>query len=143
MKRNLIIGLIGGLLYVMTEIVWRGYTHWSMFILGMICTLIVGSLNNYLPWNMDLSIQMLCGSLIITILEFITGYIVNILLRWNIWDYSHMPFNFIGQICLMYTLLWFLLSLPVILLDDYLRYELFNDEKPHYKIFGYQLVLCY
>ncbi len=141
--KNFCLFFIGGVLYLIIELLWRGYSHWSMLILGGICLVIIGSLNEYLYWEMDLLLQMLCGSLIITILEFVTGYIVNILLGWNIWDYSHMPFNFMGQICLLYTFLWLLLSLPVILLDDYLRWKLFNEEKPHYKIFGYQLVLCY
>ena len=39
--------LIGGALYYVIEILWRGYSHWSMFILGGICFVIMGLLNEY------------------------------------------------------------------------------------------------
>ncbi len=79
--------------------------------------------------------QMVLSSVIITALEFITGLIVNIWLKMDIWDYSQLPYNFMGQICLLYSVFWFLVSSVAIVLDDFLRYKLFNEEKPHYKIF--------
>ena len=45
MKRNLLIFVIFGLAYGLIEILWRGYTHPSMVILGGICGLIIGLLN--------------------------------------------------------------------------------------------------
>lgn len=71
----------------------------------------------------------------ITTLEFITGYIVNIRLGWNIWDYSKFPFNVCGQICPLFTIAWYYVSGIAIILDDYLRYWFFNEEKPKYKLF--------
>ena len=78
---------------------------------------------------------MVLSALIITALEFITGLIVNIWLKMDIWDYSQLPYNFMGQICLLYSIFWFLVSSVAIVLDDFLRYKIFNEEKPHYKIF--------
>jgi uncharacterized membrane protein len=63
------------------------------------------------------------------------GIIVNLAFKWGVWDYSQMPYNFMGQICLLYFNLWFLLSLMAILLDDYVRFFVLKEEKPHYKIF--------
>ncbi len=77
--------------------------------------------------------QMAISALIITTVELITGVIVNLWLGLNVWDYSKQPYNLLGQICLLYTNIWFFLSLPAILLDDYLRYYLMKEEKPHYK----------
>lgn len=51
----------------------------------------------------------------------------------GIWDYSNMPFNIIGQICLPFTVAWYILSLLAIVLDDHLRYWIFGEEKPRYK----------
>ena len=79
--------------------------------------------------------QMVLSALIITALEFITGLIVNIWLKMDIWDYSQLPYNFMGQICLLYSIFWFLVSSVAIVLDDFLRYKIFDEEKPHYKIF--------
>lgn len=76
--------------------------------------------------------QCLIGAGIITILEFITGLIVNIGLGWNVWDYSDRPFNLMGQICLQNSIYWIFLSGIAILLDDWLRYAVFKEEKPKY-----------
>ena len=77
---------------------------------------------------------MLIGGTIITILEFITGCIVNLWLGWNIWDYSELPYNLLGQISLFSSIGWVGLSLVGILLDDFIRWKWFNEEKPRYKL---------
>lgn len=127
--------LIGGMIYCIIEMIWRGYSHLSMFLLGGICFIFIGSVNEYLSWETPIWKQQIVSMGIITILEFLMGLTLNLKLRMNVWDYSNMRFNLLGQICLEYSLLWFLLSLPAILLDDYLRYWFFGEEKPYYKLF--------
>lgn len=134
--RHLILFGAGGIVYVGIETLWRGYSHWTMFIVGGLCFVLLGSINEYYSYDMSLVRQMLIGACIVTMVEFLSGCIVNIWLGWNIWDYSDMPFNILGQICLPYTVLWFLLSGPAIILDDYLRYWWFGEEKPRYIIWG-------
>lgn len=129
-----ILGITGGFIYSLIEVVSRGYTHWSMFLLGGICFVFLGLLNEIFSWGTPLLLQMLCGAVIITALEFITGCIVNLWLGWGVWDYSNEKFNLYGQICIKYSCYWFFLSLIGIVLDDYLRYWFFNEEKPRYKI---------
>ena len=82
------LGIIGGLIYVTLEILWRGYSHWTMAVLGAVCFIILGLINEILNWDIPLLLQMFLGCIIITVLEFITGCIVNLWLGWNIWDYS-------------------------------------------------------
>mgnify|MGYP000746136608 FL=1 len=123
----------GGLVYYLIEILWRGYSHWTMIILGGLCFVVVGLINNILPWNMVIELQALIGAVLITSLEFVVGLIVNVNLGWDIWDYSNAPFNFLGQICLPFSLLWYVLSIIVIFTDDYIRYIFFNEKKPVYK----------
>lgn len=130
--KEIILWLIGGLLYMGVELMWRGYSHWTMFVLGGICFVLLGRINEVIPWNMPLWQQVLIGTAIITSLEFITGCIVNLWLGWNVWDYSNIPLNFFGQICLPYMFLWIPISLAGIVSDDYLRHWLFKEEKPHY-----------
>lgn len=130
--KEVILGLIGGLLYIGIELMWRGYSHWTMFVLGGLCFVCLGRINEVIPWNMPLWQQALIGTAVITGLEFITGCIVNLWLGWNVWDYSNVPFNVLGQICLPYILLWIPISLAGIVSDDYLRHWLFKEEKPHY-----------
>ena len=125
--------VFGGCLYGSIELISRGRTHCSMIILGGICFIAIGLIDEVIPWSMKIRYQMLIGCFIITTLELITGYIVNIKLGWNVWDYSDVPFNFKGQICLDFSLIWYLLSLVAIVLDDWMRYWFFHEERPHYK----------
>lgn len=126
--------VIGGGLYVLVELLARGRSHWSMAVLGGLCFLLIGAINEHVPWSLGLIWQMLLGGGIVTVLELVTGLIVNVRLGWGVWDYSNIPLNLWGQICLPYSLLWCLISLPAILLDDWLRWKLFGEEKPHYDL---------
>ena len=127
--------VMGGLVYMSLEILWRGYTHWTMGVLGGICFICLGLINELLSWETPLALQMLIGSTIITILEFITGCIVNLWLGWNVWDYSNLPLNLLGQICLPFSILWYFISAIGIVIDDYIRYIYFDEEYPRYKLF--------
>lgn len=135
LSKHLILFLIGGIAYVGIELLWRGYSHWTMFLLGGLCFICCGLLNEIIPWEMVLSKQMLIGAVIVTLLEFLTGMIVNVKLGWNVWDYSNLPLNICGQICPIFFIAWYYVSGLAIILDDYLRYWLFHEEKPHYKLF--------
>lgn len=138
--------LIGGVLYYLIEVLWRGYSHWTMFILGGICFVIMGLLNEYkFKWSDSLIKQSIISACIITVFEFFTGCIVNLWLGWHVWDYSELPCNLLGQVCLYYFLLWIPLSMIGIILDDWIRYILYlifhgyfpfmeERERPHYKI---------
>lgn len=117
------------------EILYRGYTHWTMGILGGISFVSIGLINEILSWDTPLAIQALIGSIMITLYEFITGVILNIWLGLGIWDYSNLPFNILGQICLPFSIIWYFLSIVGICLDDFLRWKFFGEEKPRYKIF--------
>ena len=124
----------GGIVYLLIELLWRGYSHWSMFILGGLCFVLLGLINEKYTWDVPLPIQMIIGTFIITLLEFITGCILNLWLGLDVWSYSDMPLNIMGQICLPYMILWFLLSPVCIITDDYIRYLFFDEEKPKYKL---------
>lgn len=133
--KNLFLFLFGGIVYYLIEILWRGHSHYSMMILGGLCFFIIGFLNESKLLNgIGLLYQMIISSGIITILEFIFGLILNIYLKMNIWDYSNLPFNIMGQICLPFTIAWFGLSLVAIIADDFIRYKFFGEELPKYKI---------
>ena len=104
-----------------------------MGVLGGICFICLGLINEILSWETPLVLQMLIGGTIITVLEFITGCIVNLWLGWNVWDYSNLPFNLLGQISLFSSIGWIGLSLVGIVLDDFIRWKFFDEEKPHYR----------
>lgn len=104
--------MIGGMGYLMLELLWRGHSHWTMIICGGICFLglyITEEKADGLP----LLEKSLIGSALITTVELFTGIIVNLILKWNVWDYSSLPYDLLGQICLPYSLLWFFLCIPI------------------------------
>lgn len=123
----------GGCLYTIVELLFRGNSHWTMFILGGLCFLLVGGIDEVFG-NMTLIAQMGISAVIITVLEFICGCIVNLWLDMDVWNYTSLPFNILGQVCLIFTVAWFFLSLVGIVTDDFLRWKLFEEEKPKYRI---------
>lgn len=110
--RYIIVFLLGACGYGLLEILWRGYTHWTMALTGGFCMTMIFLVNESMP-EAALSAKCLLGSAIITSAELIVGVTVNIILKWNVWDYSSLPMNFMGQICLPYTVLWYFLCIPV------------------------------
>ena len=130
-----VIFLVMGVLYAMIEITFRGWTTFSMFVLGGVCGVIIGLLNEVCPDDLGIVWQCLIGGAIVTIAELIAGLILNVWLGLGVWDYSNLPLNFMGQICLPFSLAWCGLSLVAIVLDDYLRYWWFGEEKPSYTLF--------
>lgn len=105
--------LFGALVYGLMELMWRGRTHWTMLICGGTCFCIMYILSA-LP--LPFAVKCLLSAASITAVEFFTGYIVNLRLRWQVWDYSDMRFNLMGQICPLFSALWLLLSVPGLLL---------------------------
>lgn len=131
--KAIILMAVGGMLYALFEIGFRGYTHWTMIIVGGLCFYLIGLINEIIPAQKKIWKQCLIGSLVVTAVEFVSGCIINLWLGWGVWDYSDMPFNILGQVCLPFSALWVLLSALAIILDDYLRYWLYHEEKPHYR----------
>ena len=112
--------LFGAINYMAIEILWRGHTHWTMAIAGGLCAMFIYVMNiEYNEWN--LLYKAFAGAVIITSIELITGIIVNIMLKWDVWDYSERAFNFLGQVCPLYFFLWFLLCIPVFKLFEYFQ----------------------
>ncbi len=131
--KNIIICICFGLIYMNIEIIWRGRTSISMGIIGGLCGCIIGQINEYYPKGTPCWLQCAIGTVVITFFEGISGLILNGLLKLNVWDYSNMPGRFFfGQCCLPYCIAWFFLSGVAIILDDWLRYTLFDEPFKQY-----------
>lgn len=130
--RELFLLVIGGIIYMGIELLWRGRTHWSMGIVGGICFVLVGLLNETYTYEESMELQALKSSVIITVIEFVAGCVINLKLGWNVWDYSNMPCNLFGQVCLLFMILWFFLAFVAIYLDDAIRYLCWKEPYPNY-----------
>lgn len=119
-REDIILFMFGGILYSLIEILFRGFTHWTMTITGGLCLVVLYRHFTENPYE-SMAVKCLFGTMVITAFELVVGCIVNLLLHWNVWDYSSHAMNFMGQICLMFSVLWFLLTIPVVWLCGFLR----------------------
>ena len=104
--------LVGAVGYSLLELLWRGYTHWTMGVTGGLCFSTLYRVSRRIKkWRLPSKCAL--GSAIITGYELVVGWLGNLELGWGGWDYFQLPFHFPGQICLPYSLLWFLLSIPI------------------------------
>ena len=103
---------LGGVGYVSLELVWRGWSHFSMFLAGGSCFLLLGRLDKLR--RLPLWARGIFGSAVITAVELATGLIFN--RSYQVWDYRNTSMNFMGQICLPFTLLWMPISLGAMVL---------------------------
>lgn len=132
-SKNIFLFLLGGFCYGCIEILYKGSTHISMVLAGGLCFFLIGKIRDY--WeNPSLLGEMVVSAVIITVIEFVTGLIVNVWLDLFVWDYSALPYNFMGQICLLFSVFWFLLSLFAILLNDAIRHFLFGEKTQRYHL---------
>ncbi len=116
----LLLGLFGAAGYGLLEIFWRGYTHWSMLLAGSVSLFAIDYLDRNAGGLGDWG-KALLGGLIITTVELTFGITFNFWAHEAVWDYSALPFNFLGQICLYYTLLWVVIARLLLKLVRWLR----------------------
>ena len=114
-KKNAALFCLGGGAYTGLELLWRGWSHVSMFVTGGVCFLLIGHLSKVKP-RLPLPLRMLTGAGIITMLELAAGLLVN--RDYSVWDYRSQPGNFLGQICPVFCLLWIPVSLLAITLFE-------------------------
>ncbi len=108
--------IFGGGVYVIIEILYRGYSHWSMAVAGGVSFLLLHGLFSKFS-GMHMILRFVACLFIISSVEFLIGYIVNIRFGWNVWDYSNHKYNLYGQVCLRYSLTWALFAIPISLIS--------------------------
>lgn len=119
MKSFIVCFILGGAVYVGLEFLWRGRSHISMFISGGLAFALLDGI--FSKYTLPLLLKCAIGAAIITSLEFAAGYIVNIRMGLNVWDYSERPLNLYGQICPEFSLLWAGLTVPISYLSQFLH----------------------
>ena len=106
----------GGSTYYLIEIWFRGFSHWTMFVLGGVALTFCSFQGEVMHWSEPMWIQIIRAVLFLTSLEFMTGIICNKWLKIGIWDYRDQPFQLCGQICLPFMVMFSgLLCLAIVL----------------------------
>lgn len=111
---------VGGCIYYGLELFFRGFSHWSMFVLGGICFLFCTLQSRLASHRESLLIQIWRCMIFVLCCEFITGIFFNCWMNLAVWDYSGVPGNLFGQICLPFALLFALLCTIGIYLGNFL-----------------------
>ena len=124
-KKYIMLFMIGAVGYGLMETLFRGFTHWTMLVTGGFVFIILYYVNSKNE-NAPLWQKAFVGAFIITMIELAVGSVVNLWLDWNVWDYSGYSYNFLGQICLAFTALWFLLCIPISFFTRYLHIHRFR-----------------
>lgn len=125
-KELFIVFGVGAFLYGGIEVAFRGYTHWSMFLTGGIIFYSLYLMFGYIGKGRIL-LKCIMGCVIITTGEFLVGCVVNLLFGMDVWDYSDQVLNIFGQICLLFSLGWFFLSIPASFIASGIRRRLRYD----------------
>ena len=125
---------VGGVLYDSFEMIFRGFSHWSMFLLGGICFWFFYIQVKVTNWQDPMWIQIIRCTIFVTACEFITGIIVNKWLGWAVWDYSDQPFQLFGQICLPFATIFSGMCALGIVWSGNLLHLLYGETKPKFHI---------
>lgn len=130
-----------GTVYFFIEVAWKTLRgrpdtiSWTMLVLALILAIPLERCGAEMPWHAPLWLQGFVCGMGITAAELLAGLVLNVWLGLGIWDYSGLPFNLAGQICLPFFGIWCLLSMPAIVILDWLRYAVEGGERPHYSFF--------
>ena len=116
-KKYGLLFILGAVGYAAMETIWRGHTHWSMMIAGGLCFILFSLAAEALRGRSILLKAVTCA-VGVTAIEFIFGVVFNIYLGMGVWDYSHVPFNIMGQICPMFSILWVGVAIAFLPLAD-------------------------
>ena len=137
-NKSILLFLVGYCTYISIEVTYRNISYPIMGICGGLAILLLDKINDNISWNIDLCLQGLCGSALITFFELIIGEIaLHTSLLPIMWDYSNVPLNFDGVICLPFSIAWFFLSILAIFLADAINYYVLDEPQiPYYNLFG-------
>ena len=128
----------GGTVYCLLEVAFKTITghperiSWTMLVVAILLTVPVERCGAQLPWSCPLWLQALCCAALVTAVELVSGLVLNLWLGLDIWDYTDLPGNFLGQICPQYSAVWWVLCLGFIPAFDWLRYAVEGIERPCY-----------
>ena len=127
--------VVGYCVYIAMEVTARGNSYALMGVVGGLSLIFCGCLNDEISWDIPLFHQAILGGIIITSMEYITGWIDRMYLGWRMWDYSNMILHDpLGIVCVPFFLLWCVLAVVAVLVDDSISYYVYHSSvQPYYR----------
>ncbi len=129
--------VFGFMAYITVEVLYRGHSYPLMGALGGAAVVFPDLISRKSAYGADIILTSALNAAAITALELGIGLLsLNGLLP-VMWDYSALPLNYRGMICLPFTAAWFLLSVAACIITDLMNYYFFGDDgAPRYRLFG-------
>lgn len=141
-KKTSTIFLIGFVLYIFIEVLFtalfgemnkyahngylslQGFSSLWMGLVGGFLLILLGKLNEIdgFHFNIPMIYQSLIGCGLVTLIELFSGYILNIVCGFHLWNYLNLPLNLFGQIDIFHSIAWFIISPFAFWLDDLCRW---------------------
>lgn len=135
---SVLLWFFGGTLYFFLEVAYKTASgsperiSWTMLLLAIFLCIPIEQAGYQLPWETPLWLQALACAALVTLVEFVSGCVLNLWLGLDIWDYSDLPLNLLGQICLPFSVVWLVLCFLFIVVFDWIRYAIIGGDKPSY-----------
>ena len=124
----------GGVVFCALQLLLTGNCHWTDLAVFSLLCIPLDAVNERMPWTFPLWLQAVLGGIVLIVSQLTAGLVFNVWLGLGLWDYTSLFGNFLGQICPQYMILWLPVSLAGIVLDDWIRYRAFGEERPHYRL---------
>ena len=137
---SMLLWVWGGTVYFFLEVAYKlagGHPErisWTMLAVAILLCVPVERCGAESRWDASIWRQALACAILVTAVELAAGLVLNVWLRLGIWDYSHLPFNLMGQICLQFFFVWWGLCFVFIPVFDWMRWAVEGGERPHYTI---------
>lgn len=106
----IIYAFLGWVLEVSYRVLNTGKFSNRGFLIGAYCPIygIGAILALYLikPFKNNIVMLFIVSFIITSILEFVTGFVLEKIFKYKWWNYSDLPFNIKGYICLKFSIIW-------------------------------------
>lgn len=107
---------------------FNGFTSLWMCLVGGIIGIIYGLIDSIKNSNkLSLFIKCLIMTVIIFGIEYLSGYILNIIFKLDVWNYYNMPLNINGQITFVFAPIWYFISVFGFWLIDFIKWCMFDE----------------
>lgn len=141
MKNKLTIFTLLGIAYIFIEVMFTSITTLKfsligqsslwMFLVGGCLGMLLGKINEIKSFQkLSHLVTVLLGATAITLIELLSGLILNIVCGFGIWNYTLNPLNFLGQIDIIHSTCWIILTPFVFWIDDIIKFYMINTPKP-------------
>lgn len=118
------------------------------FVTGPFCTIYgFGALSVYFilrPFQNNILTLFIMGVIVTSILEYFTGWLMEIIFKTTWWDYSNYRYNIKGRICLFNSIIWGILTIALFLfIQPFVNYIVSFYSESNGKIFAFVIMSIY